>query len=64
MRLNRPIRRAGFVLDFTLDSTEEKGEKVDIAKMISLMDNPSHPLHETAGHRSYLVTGLVTVLHH
>lgn len=52
MSLNRPISRAGFVLDCTLDYTEKKEERVDVAKMISLLDNPYHPLHVIVGHRS------------
>ncbi|TKS65892.1 RNA-directed DNA polymerase from mobile element jockey [Collichthys lucidus] len=48
-RLNRLIRRASSVLDCPLDSTEEVGERRMLAKLTSIMDNPSHPLHDTVG---------------
>ena len=48
-RLNRLVRRAGSVLDCPLDSIEEVGERRMLAKLTSIMDNPSHPLHETVG---------------
>lgn len=48
-RLNKLVRRAGSVLDCPLDSIEEVGERRMLAKLTSIMDNPSHPLHETVG---------------
>lgn len=48
-RLNRLVRRAGSVLDCSLDSIEEVGERRVLAKLASIMDNPSHPLHQTVG---------------
>ncbi|XP_054872156.1 uncharacterized protein LOC111569300 [Amphiprion ocellaris] len=48
-RLNRLVRRAGSVLDCSLDSIEEVGERRMLAKLTSIMDNPSHPLHDTVG---------------
>lgn len=56
MGLNRQIRRAGFVLDCTLDSTEEKGEKVDVAKIISLT-TPVTPYMRLWAIGAPLVTG-------
>ena len=46
-RLNKLIRRASSVLDCPLDSIEEVGERRMLAKLTSIMDNTSHPLHET-----------------
>ena len=40
---------AGSVLDCPLDSIEEVGERRMLAKLTSIMDNPSHPLHDTVG---------------
>ncbi|TWW77552.1 hypothetical protein D4764_12G0009420 [Takifugu flavidus] len=48
-RLNKLLRRAGSVLDCSLDSIEEVGERRMLAKLTSIMDTPSHPLHETVG---------------
>ena len=51
-RLNRLVRRASSVLDSSLDSLEEVSERRMLAKLASIMDNPSHPLHETVGELS------------
>ena len=48
-RRNKLVKRAGSVLDCPLDSIEEVGERRMLAKLTSIMDNPSHPLHETVG---------------
>ncbi|TWW71213.1 hypothetical protein D4764_17G0006960 [Takifugu flavidus] len=48
-RLNKLVRRAGSLLDCSLDSIDEVGEKRMLAKLTSIMDTPSHPLHETVG---------------
>ncbi|TWW77898.1 cGMP-dependent protein kinase 2 [Takifugu flavidus] len=48
-RLNKLVRRAGSLLDCSLDSIEEVGERRMLAKLTSIMDTPSHPLHETVG---------------
>ncbi|XP_054642346.1 alpha-1,3-mannosyl-glycoprotein 4-beta-N-acetylglucosaminyltransferase A isoform X3 [Dunckerocampus dactyliophorus] len=48
-RINRLIRRASSVLDGPLDSVEEVGERRMLAKLTSIMDNTSHPLHDTVG---------------
>ena len=48
-RLNKLVKRAGSVLDCPLDSIEEVGERRMLAKLTSIMDNPSHPLHQTVG---------------
>ncbi|TWW61172.1 putative RNA-directed DNA polymerase from transposon BS [Takifugu flavidus] len=48
-RLNKLVRRAGSVLDCSLDSIEEVGERRMLAKLTSIMNTPSHPLHETVG---------------
>ena len=48
-RLNRLIRRASSVLDCPLDSIEVVGERRMLAKLTSIMDNTSHPLHDTVG---------------
>lgn len=47
-RLNELVRRAGSVLDCPLDTIKEVGEKGMLAKLTLSMDNPPHPLHETA----------------
>ena len=46
-RLNKLVRRASSVLDCPLDSIEEVGERRMLAKLTSIMDNTSHPLHAT-----------------
>ncbi|XP_054628152.1 uncharacterized protein LOC129179220 isoform X2 [Dunckerocampus dactyliophorus] len=46
-RINRLIRRASSVLDGPLDCVEEVGERRMLAKLTSIMDNTSHPLHDT-----------------
>ena len=38
-----------FVLDCPLNSTEEVGERRMLAKLNSIIDNPSPPLHDTVG---------------
>ncbi|TWW80679.1 putative RNA-directed DNA polymerase from transposon BS [Takifugu flavidus] len=48
-RLNKLVRRAGSVLDLSLDSIDGVGERRMLAKLTSIMDTPSHPLHETVG---------------
>ena len=48
-RLNRLIRKASSVLDCLLDSIEEVGERRNLAKLTSIMDNTSHLLHDTVG---------------
>lgn len=48
-RLNKLIRRASSVLDCPLDTIEEVGERRMLARLTSIMDNPSHPLHDTVG---------------
>ncbi|TWW55087.1 hypothetical protein D4764_09G0001360 [Takifugu flavidus] len=48
-RLNKLVRRAGSVLDCSLDSIDGVGERRMLAKLTSIMDTPSHPLHETVG---------------
>ncbi|TWW57796.1 hypothetical protein D4764_07G0005150 [Takifugu flavidus] len=48
-RLNKLVRRAGSVLDCSLDSIDELSERRMLAKLTSIMDTPSHPLHETVG---------------
>lgn len=46
-RLNRLIRKASSVLGCPLDSVEEVGDRRMLAKLTSIMDNISHPLHQT-----------------
>lgn len=48
-RLNKLVRRANSVLDCPLNTTEEVGDRRMLAKLTSIVDNPSHPLHETVG---------------
>jgi len=36
-------------MDCSLDSIEEVGERRMLAKLTSIMDNPSHPPHHTVG---------------
>lgn len=52
-RLNKFIWRASSVVDCQLDSIEEEvGERKMLAKLTSIMDNPSHPLRHTVGSRA------------
>lgn len=46
-RLYRLVKRASSVLASPLDSTEEVAERRMLAKLMSVMDKTSHPLHET-----------------
>uniref|UniRef100_A0A8C7Z516 Reverse transcriptase domain-containing protein n=1 Tax=Oryzias sinensis TaxID=183150 RepID=A0A8C7Z516_9TELE len=46
-RLNKLVRRASSVLGCPLDFVEEVGERRMLAKLTSIMDNTSHPLHQT-----------------
>ncbi|XP_056908721.1 uncharacterized protein LOC130536643 [Takifugu flavidus] len=48
-RLNKLVRRACSLLDCSLDSIDEVGERRMLVKLTSIMDTPSHPLHETVG---------------
>lgn len=47
MRLNKLVKRASSFLGCTLDSTEEVVDRRMLAKLTSIMDNSSHPLHYT-----------------
>ncbi|CAI5677697.1 unnamed protein product [Oreochromis niloticus] len=46
-RLNRLIRRASSVLGCPLDPVEVVSDRRMVAKLSSLLDNISHPMHET-----------------
>ena len=46
-RLNRLIRRASSVLGRPLDPVEVVSDRRMVAKLSSLLDNISHPMHET-----------------
>ena len=46
-RLNRLIKKAGSVLGTTLDTVEEVANNRTRTKLLAIMDNPSHPLHDT-----------------
>ena len=46
-RLNRLIKKAGSVLGTTLDTVEEVANNRIRTKLLAIMDNPSHPLHDT-----------------
>ncbi|KAI3376037.1 hypothetical protein L3Q82_016569, partial [Scortum barcoo] len=46
-RLNKLIRRAGSVLGVELKSVVEVSERRMLRKLLSIMDNVSHPLHAT-----------------
>ncbi|KAI3357228.1 hypothetical protein L3Q82_015689 [Scortum barcoo] len=48
-RLNRLIERASSVCGSLLDSIEVMGERRALAKLSTIMDNTSHPLHQTVG---------------
>ncbi|KAI3355740.1 hypothetical protein L3Q82_004197 [Scortum barcoo] len=48
-RLNRLIKRASSVCGCPLDSIEVMGERRALAKLSTIMDNTSHPLHQTVG---------------
>ena len=48
-RLNKLVRKASSVLGCPLESIEEVGERRMLAKLTSIMDNTSHPLHDTVG---------------
>ena len=51
-------------LGLSLDSIEEVGDRRMLTKLTSIMDNPSHPLHETVCHSVALTAGLCVVLPH
>ena len=46
-RLNKLVWRTSSVLDCLLDSTDVVGERTMLAKLTSIVDNTSHPLHRT-----------------
>ncbi|KAI3363764.1 hypothetical protein L3Q82_001373 [Scortum barcoo] len=46
---NRLIKRASSVCGCPLDSIEVMGERRALAKLSTIMDNTSHPLHQTVG---------------
>jgi len=46
-RLNKLIRKAGSVLGVELESLVEVSERRMLSKLLSTMDNASHPLHAT-----------------
>ena len=46
-KLNKLVRRVSSVLDCPLKSIEQVGEERMLSKLTSIMDNTSHPLHET-----------------
>ena len=46
-RLNKLVKKAGSVLGCSLDPVEVVGDRRMTAKLSSIMDNVSHPLHET-----------------
>ncbi|KAI3363582.1 hypothetical protein L3Q82_011589, partial [Scortum barcoo] len=48
-RLNRLIKRASSVCGCPLDSIEVMGERRALAKLSTIIDNTSHPLHQTVG---------------
>ena len=58
-RLNKLVRRASSVLGCPLDSVEEVGEKRMVAKLASIMDSPSHLLHQTVEPLSSTFSGRV-----
>lgn len=47
IRLNKMVKRASSVLGCPLDSVEEVVDRRMLAKLTSIMDNSSHPLHHT-----------------
>ena len=46
-RLNKLVRKASSVLGCPLESVEGVGERRMLAKLTSIRDNTSHPLHQT-----------------
>lgn len=46
-RLNKLVKKTGSVLDCSLDPVEVVGDRRMTVKLSSIMDNVSHPLHET-----------------
>ena len=46
-RLNKLVRTSTSVLDCPLDSKEVMGGRRMLAKLMSIMDNTSYPLHQT-----------------
>uniref|UniRef100_A0A8C8DHE5 Reverse transcriptase domain-containing protein n=1 Tax=Oryzias sinensis TaxID=183150 RepID=A0A8C8DHE5_9TELE len=44
-RLNKLIRRAGSVIGCKMDTFESVMERITLNKLVSIMDNPEHPLH-------------------
>lgn len=46
-KLNKLVKRASSVLDCPLKSIEQVGEESMLSKLTSIIDNTSHPLHDT-----------------
>ena len=46
-RLDKLLRRAGSVLGTSLEPVSAVAEKRMLSKLLSIMDNASHPLHDT-----------------
>jgi len=46
-RINTLIRKAGTVIGLKLETFESVMSKRSLNKLLSIMDDPSHPLHET-----------------
>ncbi len=44
-RLNKLITKAGSIIGCKLDTFEEVMERRTLSKLLSIMDNPEHPLH-------------------
>ena len=44
-RLNKLIRKAGSIIGCKLDSLEKVVERRTLKKLLSILDNPDHPLH-------------------
>ncbi|KAI3375171.1 hypothetical protein L3Q82_021081 [Scortum barcoo] len=62
-RLNRLIKRASSVCGCPLDSIEVMGERRALAKLSTIMDNTSHPLHQTVGALSSSFSNRLTLRH-
>jgi len=54
-RINKLIRKAGTVIGLKLETFESVMSKRSLTKLLSIMDDPSQPLHKTLqGQRSSL----------
>ena len=46
-RINKLIRKAGTIVGQNLETFESVRDRRSLNKLLSILDNPSHPLHDT-----------------